>query len=86
MKKGIEMYADYDQSRRWRLVIEKNRGKLTLDEIKEAAREWEYDFYLLVLDCFHDEYDFQLYGDYSVPVGDRVVLYQTDLFYEEGEH
>ena len=83
MKKGIEVYTDYDKTNRWRLVIEKKKGKLTIEEIKEAAREWEYDFYLLVLDCFHDE-DVP-YG-YDLPKGDRVELYRTDLFYEEGEH
>jgi hypothetical protein len=83
MKKGIEVFQDYDSSRRWRLVIEKKRGKLTLDEIKETARDYEWDFYLLVLDCFHEE-DEVPYG-YEVPKGDRVELYRTDLFYEEGE-
>ena len=82
-KKGIEVYTDYDKSGRWRLIIEKKRGKLTLDEIKEAAREHEWDFYLLVLDCFHEPGDIQ-YG-YDIPAGDRVELYRTDLFYEEGE-
>lgn len=83
MKKGIEVYSDYDQTGRWRLVIEKKKGKLTLEEIREVAREWEYDFYLLVLDCFHEE-DIQY--DYDLPKGDRAELYRTDLFYEEGEH
>lgn len=84
MKKGIEVHTDYDQNGRWRLIIEKKKGKLSLDEIKEAAREWEFDFYLLVLDCFHEEYDVP-YG-YDLPKGDRVELYRTDLFYEENEH
>ena len=84
MKKGIEVYTDYDKSGRWRLNIEKRRGKLTLEEIKEAAREWEWDYYLLVLDCFHDENDIT-YGA-EAPVGDRAELYRTDLFYQEGEH
>lgn len=84
MKKGIEVYTDYDKSGRWRLNIEKKRGKLTLEEIKEAAKEWEWDYYLLVLDCFHDENDIQYREE--APVGDRVELYRTDLFYQEGEH
>lgn len=84
MKKGISAHSDYDANGRWCLVIEKTRGNLTLEEIKEVAREWEWDFYLLVLDCFHDENDVP-YG-YDLPKGDKVVLYRTDLFYEEGEH
>ena len=83
MKKGIEAWPDYDKTGRWKLIIEKKRGRLTLEEIKEAAREWELDYYLLVLDCFHDPDDIQ-YGE--APQGDRVELYRTDLLYEEGEH
>lgn len=83
MKKGITVSAEYDKSRRWCLVIKKQRGKLTLEEIKECAREWEWDCYLLVLDCFHEEFDLQY--DEDLPKGDKVVLYRTDLFFEEGE-
>lgn len=83
MKKGIEVHADYDSRGRWTLVIEKKRGRLSLEEIREAARDWEWDFYLLVLDCYHDEDEVQYF--YDVPQGDRVVLYRTDLLYAEGE-
>ena len=80
-KKGITAYADYDKTGRWMLVIEKRRGRLTLEEIKTAARDHEWDFYLLVLDCYHDENDIQ---DYTAEaVGDRVVLYRTDLLNEK---
>lgn len=84
MKRGIKVRPEYDKSGRWMLIIEKKRGKLTLDEIKEAAREWEWDYYLLVLDCFHDPDEVQY--DYDEPQGDRVEIYRTALFYEEGEH
>lgn len=57
---------------------------MTLDEIRQAARECEWDYYLLVIDAFHDDFDEQ-FGD-SPPPGDCAVLYRTDLFYEEGEH
>lgn len=83
MKKGIEVYTDYDKQGRWMLVVEKKRGKLTLDEIKDAAREYDYDFYLLVLDCFHDEGDEAQFS--GPPTGSRVILYHTDLFYTEDE-
>ena len=78
MKKGITAYSDYDVNGRWCLIIEKNKGKLTLDEIKEAAREHEWDFYLLVLDCYHDE-DIQFL---EAPAGDKVTLYRTDALNE----
>lgn len=81
MKKGIEVYSDYDKNGRWQLIIEKKKGKLTLEEIKEAAREHEWDFYLLVLDCFHEK-DIQYYE--SEPKGDMAILYRTDLLYEDG--
>ena len=84
MKRGIEVYTDYDVNGRWRLNVQKKRGKLTLEEIRDAAKEVELDYYLLVLDCFHEEcFDDQLPEE---PVGDAVILYRTDLFYEEGEH
>lgn len=64
MKKGIETYSDYDDAQvRWKLCIRKVRGKFTLDEIVEAAREWEEDFYALVLKCLDGEWE-ETQGDY----------------------
>lgn len=83
MKKGVEVWSDYDKSGRWCLRIRKSRGKFTLDEIVEIAREHENDFYLLLLDAFHDEDSVQFA---ETQHGDFVTLYRTDLFYEEGEH
>lgn len=82
MKKGIEVWSDYDKYGRWCLRIKKTKGRFTLDEISEAAKEWEMDFYLLLLDAFHEEEE--QFG--QVHTGDFVTLYRTDLFYEEGEH
>lgn len=82
MKKGIDVYSDYDRQGRWMLVIEKKRGKLTLEEIKDAAREYEWDYYLLVLDCYHEECDDQFLEN---PVGDRAELYRTDAFWGENK-
>lgn len=82
MKKGIEVWPDYDLNGRWCLKIKKARGRFTLDEIIEAAQEWELDFYLLLIDAFHEETE--QFGE--VQQGDFVTLYRTDLFYEEGEH
>lgn len=74
MKKGITCRPDYDRTGRWCLIVEKKKGRLTLDEIKEAAREWEWDFYLLLLDCFHDTEDD---GLNEPPQGDLVILYSA---------
>lgn len=73
MRRGISAFADYDQTGRW----------MTLDEIWEAAREHEWDFYPLVLDCYHDPFDGQEFVGNEM--GDRVILYRTDLLKEEGE-
>lgn len=83
MKKGIEIWSDYDKAGRWCLKIKKAKGRFTLDEIAEAAKEWEMDFYLLILDAFH-EHEEEQFGE--IQTGDFVTLYRTDLFYEEGKH
>lgn len=83
-KKGIEVSAGWDKTGRWCLTIRKSRGRLTLDEVRQAARDHEWDYYFLLIDAFHDEFDEQ-FGD-SPPPGDCAILYRTDLFYEEGEH
>ncbi len=82
MKRNIEVWADYDANGRWCLNIKKTKGSFTLSEISEVAKEWENDFYLLLLDAFHD--DEEQFG--QTRQGDFVRLYRTDLFYEEGEH
>lgn len=84
MKRGIEVRTNYDANGRWCLKIKKSKGKFTLDEIIQAAKEWGVDFYLLLLDAFHDESDNEQFGE--VQTGDFVTLYRTDLFYKEGEH
>ena len=83
MKRGIEVWSDYDRAGRWCLRIKKAKGKLTLDEITQAAKECEYDFYLLLIDAFHEETE--QFGE-EPKTGDFVTLYRTDLFYEEGEY
>ena len=82
MKKGIEAWADYDISGRWILNIRKKRGKLTLDEIREAAMEYEQDLYLLPLNCMPDTwFDGWDGGD----EGDMVQLYRSDALRREAE-
>ena len=74
MKKGITVCTEYDRLGRWTLVIEKEKGKLTLPEIMAAAREHEWDYYLLLLDCYSDGED--QFAD-EEPIGDKVVLYRA---------
>lgn len=46
MKKGINVWSDYDRQGNWTLCVGKKRGKLSLDEIKQAAQEYELDIYI----------------------------------------
>ena len=82
MKKGIEVWPDYDISGRWVLNIRKKRGKLTLDEIREAAMEHEQDLYLLPLNCLPDTWFDGWDGDSD---GDMVQLYRSDALRREAE-
>lgn len=72
MKRGIEVEMRVDQQGQCVLVIRKARGKLTLEEIREAAMEYEQDYYGLVLKCIDEDMD-QYYDDDLL--GDAAELY-----------
>lgn len=81
MKKGTTVESGYDAEGRWHLKIKKAKGKFTLDEIIEAAKEWEEDYYAVIIKAMGDEtaqyYDDDLEGDY-------VTLYRaTDFISKE---
>ena len=79
MKKGIEVWSDYDKTNTWTLHIKKAKGKLTLDEIEEACKEYGEDFYLLVIKAIDTENEqFYMVDDLS---GDFVTLYRADDFF-----
>ena len=80
MKKGIEVWPDYDKLHIWTLHIKKARGRLTLDEIKDACTDYEQDFYLLVI-CAMDREVGQYYDTDDLE-GDYVTLYRADDFFE----
>ena len=76
MKKGITVTTGYDFSGTWYLKIVKEKGRLTLPEIKAAVREAaDWDYYLLAVDCFHDENETEQNGE--VPEGDIAILYSA---------
>lgn len=79
MKKGIEVWSDTDISGNWLLKVAKKRGKLTLEDIKEAAMDWEPDYYFLVLNCLNTD-NIQYYDDDLD--GDAAELYPADKFLE----
>lgn len=76
MKRGIETHSGYDNQGRWKLCIEKNRGKFTLDEIIEVAKEWEEDIYALVIKALDLEFE--------EVTGDFVELYRLSDFDKSG--
>jgi len=79
MKKGIEVWSDYDKTNTWTLHIKKAKGKLTLDEIEEACKKYGEDFYLLVIKAIDTENEqFYMVDDLS---GDFVTLYRADDFF-----
>lgn len=78
MKKGIEIWSDYDSAGRWCLRIKKAKGRFTLDELTEILREYEMDFYALIINAMDGE-SAQYYDD--APTGDYVTCYSaTDFF------
>lgn len=81
MKRGIEAWTEYDKNARWMLVIAKRRGKLTLDEIHDAAMEWEENFYALIIKAI-DTGDNGGY-DQKTEYSDMVELYEADKFLED---
>ena len=81
MKKGVEVWPDYDNSGRWCLRIKKAKGKFTLDEITEIATEYEQDFYALIIKAI-DEDMCQYFDD--IENGEYMTLYRaTDLLRNE---
>lgn len=67
MKKGITTEWNFDPSGNAFLIVRKAKGKLTLEDIREAAMEAEQDYYGLVMKCMDDDmcqyYEDDLDGD-----------------------
>ena len=81
MKRGIEVWQDYDQTGQWCLRIKKRKGKLSLDEIAEAAMEYEQDFYAVIIKAVDGDM-VQYYDD--IETGDYVTLYRATDFLRGG--
>ena len=80
MKKGITVNSTYDKAGIWCLQIRKQKGKLSLEEIEEACREYDYDFYMLVIKAMDEETE----GFFDVDdlKGDFVTCYKADDFFK----
>ena len=83
MKKGIDVYPDRDGAGNWFLRVTKKRGKLTIDEIREAVTQYEEDYYGLILKCIDEDVG-QSYED-DLP-GDEAMLYPVQEFLKDGGH
>lgn len=79
LKKTIEVWTDYDRNSVWRLNVKKQRGRLTLEEIREACMDYSEDFYLLVI-CAMD-LDMGQYYEIDDLMGDFVQLYRAGDFF-----
>lgn len=80
MSKNIEVWQDRDPAGIWILNIRKKRGKLTLDEIHEAATKYEEDFYMLVIKAMSE--DVGQYYETDDLDGDFVTLYRAGDFFK----
>lgn len=79
MSKNIEVWQTYNYAGQWTLNIRKKRGTLTLDEIRQAATDYEQDFYLLVIKAM-DEDTSQYYVTDDLD-GDYVQLLRADNYF-----
>lgn len=77
MKKGINVWPDYDRQGNWMLCVGKKRGKLSLDEIKQAAQGYELDIYALFLDCMGN--DLPESDNFYVPNSDGTMTEYSDF-------
>lgn len=78
INKNIEVWQDYDRAGEWCLHIRKKRGTLTLEDIRQAAMDYEQDFYFLLIKAI-DEDMVQYYATDDID-GDFVTLYRSDDF------
>lgn len=77
MKKGIEVWSDYDRTGKWVLNIGKVKGKLSLQDIRDAAMEYEEDIYVLPIIALSDRED--TYEGFFVPNNDGTESHYDDL-------
>ena len=80
MKRGIEVWSDYDRSGQRVIRIKKARGTLSLEEIRQAAMEYEQDIYMLAIKALDLEMD-NYYWTEDLD-GDFVELYPAEKFFE----
>lgn len=77
MKKGLSTEVTYDAAGNWMLIVRKERGKLTLEDIRESAMECEQEYYALILKCIDE--DMSQYWEDDLR-GDVAELYRATDF------
>ena len=80
MNRNIEIWSDYDRAGNWQLHIRKKRGKLSVEEIRQTAMDYEQDFYMLMIKALDE--DMSQYFDTDDIDGDFVTLYRADDFFK----
>lgn len=82
MKRGITVRGDYDFHDRYVVVVEKARGKLTLDEIEDALRTNDRGAfcgnYVIMLRCGESTIGGSGWDIYEDLKGDTVQVYPVD--------
>lgn len=67
LKKGLSSEATWDPDGNFCLIVRKERGKLTLEDIRAAAMDYGEDYYFLVMKCMDEDmsqyYEDDLQGD-----------------------
>ena len=80
MKKGIEIQPDYDPQGIGCLRLKKKKGHFTLDEIIEACKDYESDFYMISIKAMDAEMDqYYMVDDFE---GDYVTVYSASDFFK----
>lgn len=80
MAKSIEVQSDYDEAGVWCLRLRKKRGKFTLDEIVEACKNYESDFYMISIKAMDEDLDqYYIVDDFD---GDYVTAYRAGDFFK----
>lgn len=64
MKKGIEIWSDYNAVGKHIVKLSKKKGKFTLDEIRDALTEYMEDVYLIMIKALDMDRDDEPEGDY----------------------
>lgn len=80
MNENIEVYSDYDLDGRWVLKVRKKKGKFTLDEITEVAKNWIEGVYAVIIRAL--DLGEEQYGE-KKSSGDYIELYDAEKFFNE---